>query len=95
MTSDASLSINSILTSPSNAQLVRRIRIASRAKRLIRQRLDGLFGITERVLFPGADGLSQFLARWYNAEDEKANPVGHCDAAAEHGGAPKRRKKNR
>jgi hypothetical protein len=95
MTSDASLSINSILSSPSNAQFVRRIRIASRAKRLIRQRLDGLFGITERVLFPGADGLSQFLARWYNDEDEKIDPVGHCDAAAEHGGAQKRRKKNR
>jgi hypothetical protein len=88
MTSDAAMSINKVLTSSSNSQFVRRIRIASHAKRLIRQRLDGLFGITERVLFPGADGLSQFLARWYSEEDETT----HCDTAVDGISAPKRRK---
>jgi len=92
ITSDASVPINRILTTRPNSPFVRRIRIASHAKRIIRQRLDGLFGITERVLFPGADGLSQFLARWY---DRNVEAAAADTASADQGCAHKRQKHSR
>jgi hypothetical protein len=49
-----------------------RIRISASAKRVIRQRLDGLFGITERSLWPGTDGIAHLIARWYSAADASA-----------------------
>ena len=70
MASDAGTPIDRILIS--NPQFVRRIKIVSSAKRIIRQRLDGLFGITERVLFPEADGLGHYIARWYSGGDDAA-----------------------
>jgi hypothetical protein len=77
MTSDAGSSINRCLSS--HPQLVRRIRIAASAKRVIRQRLDGLFGITERALWPGVDGVAHFIARWYSGA---AASDGDSDSAA-------------
>jgi hypothetical protein len=70
MASDAGTPIDRILIS--NPQFVRRIKIVSSAKRIIRQRLDGLFGITERVLFPDPDGLGRYIARWYSGGDDAA-----------------------
>ena len=84
MTSDAGSSINRCLSS--HPQLVRRIRIAASAKRVIRQRLDGLFGITERALWPGVDGVAHFIARWYSgaaASDGESDSAAASNAHAE------------
>jgi hypothetical protein len=43
----------------------RRVRISGALKREVRDKLDQL-GTTERVLFPGLDGLSSWLKRYYS-----------------------------
>jgi hypothetical protein len=47
-----------------HAELFRKVRIPSELKWEIRDKLDQA-NINERVLFPGLDGLSRWLARYY------------------------------
>jgi hypothetical protein len=47
-----------------NPELVRRIVIPAELKWEIRDKLDQA-NINERVLFPGLDGLSRWVARYY------------------------------
>ena len=62
VTSDPEASFDDWLTT--HPSLVRRVVIPARVKWEIRDKLDQA-NINERVLFPGLDGLSQWLTRYY------------------------------
>jgi hypothetical protein len=59
----------------SHPDLSRRVRIDAKARWEIRDKLDQA-NVTERVLFPGMDGLCRWLARYYQTRDGGARP---CD----------------
>jgi hypothetical protein len=60
--SDVSVPLDSWLSAHPN--VFRKIVIPARLKDEVRDKLDQA-NITERVLFPGLDGLSQWLTRYY------------------------------
>ena len=58
----------------SHPELCRKVRIPARLKWEIRDNLDQA-NINERVLFPGLDGLSRWLARYYTPAPAAPIPV--------------------
>lgn len=66
-------------------RLVKRVMIAPELKWEIRDKLDQM-NLTERVIYPGLDGLSLWLKRWYSPANPKPSP-----AAASPVAAPRRR----
>jgi hypothetical protein len=68
--------------------LCRQVRIPAAAKWEIRDKLDQA-NINERVLFPGLDGLSRWLARYYTPTTDSAAPV--RETAARRPRAPRHR----
>jgi hypothetical protein len=63
LVSEAALTLDSWLEE--HPELVRRIVIPAELKWEVRDKLDQA-NITERVLFPGLDGLSRWLTRYYS-----------------------------
>ena len=76
VTSKANLSVVSWLAE--HSQLFHRIIIPASLKQEIRDKLDQA-NINERILFPGLDGLSQWLARYYS-------PVNHGGSCSNRSG---------
>jgi hypothetical protein len=71
--SDPTLSLDGWLDAHADVT-ARRVVIPAELKWEVRDRLD-MDGINERTLFPGLDGLSRWLARYYAARDEDGAPV--------------------
>jgi hypothetical protein len=57
-----------------NPTLVRRVIIDASLKWEIRDKLDQM-NLTERVIYPGLDGLSQWLKRWYSPANPQPAPA--------------------
>lgn len=53
----------------SNPTLYKRIRIPAELKWEIRDKLDQA-NISERIIYPGLEGISKWLKRWYSEKDE-------------------------
>jgi hypothetical protein len=61
-------------TDPNRPPLCKKVQVASKLKWEIRDKLDAA-NIQERVLFPGLDGLSAWLKRWYTPKRTVGGPA--------------------
>jgi len=96
------LALFSLISSPAAAlddwlrdrpELYRRVVVPARLKREIRDKLDQA-NINERVLFPGLDGLSRWLTRYYTPAAKPELEAQADDTARPRRGAPRARRRS-